>query len=259
MNKICNSKASMMLIGLVLTLSIFAMGVLGNEGLGWFASNDRVTADDMGISVTGEFDVINMVEYFAIESISLDDTKNIYTFNNTPLGEGEKNLGLFSTLVAERQILIKITLNDNVGAVRVSATSSADGYIADETPNISKEHNSLSSVVEFYSVPADAVDTSGDKYVISSEAFEDNSSRFADVEVDGNRADISFTPYISVCETSGDNVIYIIVDYYEAAAEHIMDTVSMLELNGEITFDENDEEHIITFAPDFTITVGKIA
>ena len=57
----------MMLIGLVLALSIFAMGVLGNEGLGWFASNDKVTANGMGISVDGEFDVVKSVEYYAPE------------------------------------------------------------------------------------------------------------------------------------------------------------------------------------------------
>ena len=223
----------MMLIGLVLTLSIFAMGVLGNEGLGWFASNDRVAANDMDITVNGKFEIVKTVEYFAIESISLDGANNIYTFNNELSQEGEKNLGQFSTLVAERQILIKITLKDDIGAVRITATSSATEYIADETPDISKKQNSLSSVVEFYSVPGGAVDTSDGKYVASSDDFMENYSRFSDIVVNGSSVTASFSQYIQIYETQGggdDDVIYIIVDYYEDAAEHVMDTASMVNM-----------------------------
>jgi hypothetical protein len=253
----------MILVGVVLVLSIFALGFLGNEGLGWFASNDKVTANDMGISVNGEFDIVESVEYFAIESITLDsETKdNIYTFKNKLSDGDHKNLGEFSTLVAERQILIKINLNDDVGAVRVTATSSATEYIADETPDISKENNSLSSVVEFYSIAGSSVDTSGGSYVISSESFQGEASRFSSVDVNGSQVTTSVTPYISVYETAegaDDDVIYIIVDYYEDAAEHVMDTSSMLMTNGELVFDDN-EDMIITFASDFTISVAKQA
>lgn len=252
----------MMLIGLVLALSVFAMGILGNEGLGWFASNDKVTANDMGISVNGDFNIIEGVEYFAIESISLDGVNNIYSFKNELPESEPKSLGQFSTLVAERQILIKITLHEGVGAVRVFASSSAEEYIADDTPSITRDNNSLSSIVEFYSVSGDSVDTANGEYVISSENFQGGASRFADVNVSGGSVTSSFTPYILVYETESgvkDNVVYIIVDYYEDAAEHVMDTASMLEANGEITFDGNEDDHVITFAPDFKILVEKVA
>ena len=254
----------MMLIGLVLTLSIFAMGVLGNEGLGWFASNDRVTANDMGITVNGESDIVKSVEYFKIESISLDSTSkyNIYTFKDDVTNNAEeRKLDTFSTLVAERQLLIKITLQDGVGAVRVTAASSATEYIADATPDISIENNSLSSVVEFYSISGAEVSISGDSYVISSQNFQGTPSRFSEITPNGNTVTTSFTQYIPVYETEGnadEDVIYIIVDYYEDAAEHVMDTASMLVTNGMLDFGE-DENKIIGFIPDFTISVVKIA
>ena len=249
-----------MLIGLVLTLSIFAMGVLGNEGLGWFASNDRVTADDMGISVNATFDIVKSVEYFKIDSISLEDASNIYTFKKALTNKDEIILDTFSTLVAERQILIKITLQDGVSAVKVTAESSATEYIADETHDIKKENNSLSSVVELYSIPGSAVDTSGGAYVISSESFQSD-ARFASVDISGINAITSFTQYISVYETENgkdDDVIYIIVDYYEDAAEHVMETAGTLELNGELVFGDT-EDKILRFTPDFTISVAKVA
>ena len=254
----------MILVGIVLVLSVIALGFLGNEGLGWFASNDKVTANEMGISVNGEFDIVGSVEFFAIESISLDSTTkdNIYTFKNKLSESDPKNLGQFSTLVAERQLLIKISLSDDVSSVRVTAASSASEFIADETPNISKANNSLSSVVEFYSISGGSVTTSNDgSYVISSESFQGEASRFSTVDINGSQVTTSFTPDISLYETESgveDDVIYIIVDYYEEAAEYVMDTSSMLMTNGELVFDDT-EDMIITFASDFTITVAKLA
>ena len=251
----------MMLIGLVLTLSIFAMGVLGNEGLGWFASNDRVTANEMSISVNGEYDFVKSVEYYSISSISLDEANNIYTFKERLPDDGVKSLGLFSTLVAERQLLIKIILQDDVGGVQISATSSATEYIADATPDIKKENNSLSSVVEFYSVSGTLVSSTDNGYVISSENFQGGPASFTSISVNDDKSvSVSFSQYIEVYHTESgvdDDVIYIIVDYYEAAAEHVMDTASMLEMNGQLVFGD-EEERIITFAPDFTITVTPI-
>lgn len=249
----------MMLIGLVLVLSIFALGVLGNEGLGWFASNDKVTADDMSITVNGEFDIVKSVEYFAIESVSLDGVINIYTFKDQLAEGAPKSLGQFSTLVAERQILIKITLNDNVGAVRVTAESAVSEYIADETPTVSKTGNSLSSVVEFYSISGKYVtcDEESVEYVVSSDHFHEGSaSRFSTVTVGENGVSTSFDQIISLYATedgTDEDVIYIVVDYYEDAAEHVIDIANEL-----IDFGE-DLEKIITFAPDFKITVAKIA
>lgn len=261
MNKICNSKASVMLIGLVLALSIFALGVLGNEGLGWFASNDKVTANGMGISVDGEFDVVKSVEYYAISSISLDEANNIYTFKDRLPDDGVKSLGQFSTLVAERQLLIKIILNDNVKGVEISAESSASGYIGSDPSQIKKENNSLSSVVELYSVSGSLVSSTDNGYVISSENFQGEPSRFSDVSVDDGNATTDFRAHVQVYQTESgvdDDVVYIIVDYYEAAAEHVMDIASMLEMSGQLSFSDN-EDKVITFTPDFTITVAKMA
>lgn len=251
----------MMLIGLVLTLSIFAMGVLGNEGLGWFASNDKVTANDMSISVDGDFGIVKNVEYFSISSVSIEGVNNIYTFKDQLSKDGPKSLGQFSTLVAERQILIKITLHDGVERVRVGASSSASEYIADSTPSITRDDNSLSSIVELYSVSGELVSSTDNGYVISSGNFQGGPSRFASVTLDGAEATVDFRQDIPVYETENgldENAVYIIVDYYELAAEHVMEVAAGLIADREITFDENDEDQIITFAPDFKITVINI-
>ena len=260
-SKVVNTKITLTLFGLVLALSIFALGILGNEGLGWFASNDRTEANNMSISVDGDFGVVKSVEYFSISSISLDGSNNIYIFKDLLSEDEPKSLGQFSTLVAERQILVRITLHDSVGRVQISANSSASEYIADATPSITRDNNSLSSVVELYSISGEFVDYTENGYVISSENFQGDSSRFSSVTID-DTVHVDFKKDIPVYETQSgvdENSVYIIIDYYEDAAKHVMDVAAELIADGSITFDENDDDQIITFAPDFKLTVIKIA
>ncbi len=248
MNKTVSSRVTLILFSLVLALSIGALGMLGNRGLGWFADNDKVTADGMSITVNGDHGVVDNVQYYEISSIALEGGNNVYTF--TKEINGNPSLGEFSTLVANRQILIKITLDPSIGAVTVSADSSAPGFIS----SVKENGNSLSSAVAFYAVSGEDVEAGSDgpPYVISSgDFYGDGAYTFSDITVSGSTVTATFDPEITDLFTTEDgaheSAVFIIVDYYEDAAEHIVDLANQSGLGGKT----------ITFIPDFEITVSK--
>lgn len=253
-----SSKIGIIFITLFLLLSIFALLLL-NESSAWFAENRDLDAENMKVQVKAPAQIVERVDYYRISSITLSGGDNIYTFSSTPIAENEnKSLGTFSTLVAERQLLIKITLNEGVTGAHVGAVSETDEYIADAiNERIMKEDNPLSSVVEFYSI-SDLEQTS-EGYVISSADISNTVARFVTLSESNGQMITSFDSDISIYSTAAedhDHIIFIMVDYYEESVEFVMDTVNRLIMEGNGKTDAVMGENI-EFVSDFTITVSQ--
>lgn len=230
-----SSKIGITLTSIFLILSLVAFSFL-NGSTAWFAENKSVSANDMGVEVKDLQRLIKSVDYYPISSITLSGSDNIYTFSSDPIPEGTaKTLGTFSTLIAERQLLVKITLHDGVTGAHVGAVTETDGYIADSiNSKISKEGNPLSSVVEFYSVTDVAQSSEG--YVISSGDIADSVKRFVTLSEYEGEIISSFDTEISLystAENDHDHVVFIMIDYYEQSVEYVMDTVNRLIMEGE--------------------------
>ena len=254
MKKMLDARLGIVFISLVLILSIFALMML-NGSAAWFAENKDVGANNMNVTVKSPAQIVDSVEYYPISSISLSGNNNIYTFSSTPIDESEnKSLGTFSTLVAERQLLIKINLKAEATGARVIASSYADSYIIEnEDTVINKDGNSLSSVVEFYSIAN--VEQTSEGYVISSGDIQDSVSRFSDIDKSYGSIPASFSPETDIYSTPTDQTdksIFIIVDYYEESVEYVIDHINNLMMDGATDVVAGEK---INFICDFEILV----
>lgn len=254
MKKHIDARIGIIFISLTLILSIFALLLL-NGSVAWFAENKDLDVYNMTVSVKSPTQIVESVEYYPISSVSLSGDNNIYTFSSTPIAENEnKALGTFSTLIAERQLLVKINLKPEITGARVVADSYADSYmIENEDTVINKDGNSLSSVVEFYSIPDVAKTSEG--YVISGESIKDTVTRFSDVSGSYGKITASFSSEIDIYSTpqgQTDNAIFIVIDYYEDSLNYVMDHVSNLMIDGSTDVVSGEK---INFICDFEILV----
>lgn len=250
-----SSKFTMFFISLALVLSMFAMLLL-NGSTAWFAENDRVLADGMQVKVNSPTKLVESVQYFPISSIALSGNYNIYTFSvDDEIKEpGKRKLGVFSTLEAERQLLIKINLADGVNSVKISAESEADSYIIqNQNTVINTNGNSLSSVIEFYCISD--IEEENRNYIISGEDIAASVTRFA--EEQPGEIPFVFSDEIDLYSTDegeDDNSIFIILDYYELSVEYVTEHVNRL-----ITDKSTDIESgkNVEFVCDFKIVVSE--
>ena len=248
------ARISLIFISLVLILSIGALMLL-NGSVAWFAENKDLDAHGMSVNVMSPDLIVDSVEYYPISSISLSGDHNVYTFSSVPIAENEKKvLGTFSTLVAERQLLVKINLKPGATGARVVGCSYADSYIIqNEDTVINKDGNSLSSVVDFYSISD--VEKTSEGYVISGESIKDSVARFSNVGGSYGNTTASFSPEIDIYSTpqgQTDNAIFIIIDYYEDSVNYVMDHVSNLMIDGSTDVVSGET---INFICDFEILV----
>lgn len=258
MNERFSAKVGSILAALFLILSIFALMSL-NGTVAWFVNGNSVDSSGMHVKVATE-QIVESVEFFPISSISLsgnseDGFHNTYSFTAEKITDPEKmQLGEFSTLVAKRQLLIKINLHGEKSSATVSAVSEAEDYmIEDANTIVNKTGNSLSSVVEFR-VATDVLLQNGE-YVISDENIVSTTS-FSSVLVEDEETNVSFTKSIDLYSTpqnETDNSIFIIVDYSEKSVEYVIDHVNHLITAG-LTDIEAGES--INFICDFEIIVS---
>jgi hypothetical protein len=229
--------------------------MLLNGSVAWFAENKEVDAENMTVRVSSPSKLVMSVEYFPISEISLSGNQNIYTFSKTPLGEDEnKCLGTYSTLVAQRQLLIKINLNPGVADAKLVAKSSTDSYIIkDRNTVINKDGNPLSSVVEFYAI--DDVTVTNDGYVITGDHIIDPIARFSDVDTSNGNNSVSFSPEVDIVSApvgETNKSLYIMVDYYEKSLDYVMDHISNLMIDNSTDIISGDT---VNFVCDFEIHV----
>lgn len=227
-----NSKITIVLTALALILAIMAFAFT-NGSTAWFAESKNVDAGGMAVMVNSD-GIVDRVDFYPISSISFSGSNHEYTFSSTPIEDpANRKIGAFSPIVAERQILVKITLKEGVAAASVRAVAESQDYIAN-TNEISKEGNPLSSVVEFYAI-SDIVEENN-SYVISSEDILNVPSRFVTISEQNRETVCEFASEIFIYTTAQgdtDNTIFVLVDYYEDAVDRVIDCVNRLIAEGE--------------------------
>ncbi len=235
--ELLSAKITTAIAAVALIVSCLAFSCV-NGSLAWFSENKSVAVNGVAVKLQDVNDKVEKIEYFSISSIKLDAStnKNIYEFSATPISEQtDIALGTLSPIVAERQILMKITLKSNIRTVHISAQSQADSYIIKETSEgevpefFSNDGNSMSSVIQFRAVAN--VTASEDFYSIN-EATLSEASHFASVETDESGVTIGFSDSIENVYTTPvgntDTAVYILLDYYEPSCEYIHDYVKHL-------------------------------
>ena len=256
MLKLIHSRASVLLVALTLILSIFAFCLL-NGSVAWYANNDKVSGRNMNVEVKTKTDdeLVKGIDFYSISSVTLSGDNNIYTFNPTAIAENDsKTLGAYSSIVAERQLLIKITLNKDFTRARVDAATETEQYVVDSISSMTQLTNPLSSVVEFYAV--NAVTTTDDGAYVVSSADMNSAERFAILTEQSGNTVTDFDKDISlgyISATEHDHAIFVMIDYYEDSIKYVLESV----LNSS---DQNTSIKLNTdlgFVCDFTLIVDK--
>ena len=247
--KLIQSRVGVISVAFTLIISILALLLL-NGGVAWFSNNSDVSAGDMSIKLNSNNGVVAKLEFFAISSVTLSGGDNIYAFSDTPMDENAiKALGTYSTIGAERQLLIKITLKPGITTANISATSTSSLHIVENKSYTPKQNgNPLSSVVEIYKV--ENISLGGGLYTVSS-ANIGTAKRFANMTEREEKPYADFSPTISFGTVAADsqNAIYLMVDYYAESMEYLLAYVRGLMLNDISMFDN------LGFVCDFEINV----
>ncbi len=234
-----------------LTLSLVAFATM-NGSVAWFTGNRSVDAESMTAEVLAPVNgVVEKVEYFAIDSITLGgtagDTYNQYIFNGAA-GQSP-SLATYSPLSSERQVLIKVTMLAGVTSVTLDAISalSEHPYLApDAFP--AAAGNSLSTVVQFVALSSDQVtlqtDTDGNVIAYEVGRFDEVADirHFVTVDDTGTPTgfDGSLRDVMNVDFTGADGfhegyqgVLYILIDYHAGAAEFMQEKAAAADLESD--------------------------
>ena len=195
----------MMLIGLVLALSIFALGVLGNEGLGWFASNDKVLGSGMGVQVKLETGIDGELKCFPITDI-IDDTYTVsYEEEVYSLPTNDPNSIIYTEY--KKALAVILTFNSSTGgsvSVALSASSGLDG--------VDSTDNKISNCIKIS--PA----TLSDDLTVASKA--DTAYTFISVN-DGVASKVSSLDLGRFPLTAGENKVCFLIEYDENLLEYV--------------------------------------
>ena len=259
MKTVLESKIRIIFATLLIILTSVAF-LLMNGSVAWFADNDEVDAAGMSVSVNAVPGTVIEVNYYEISSIALSGGENIYTFSKTPIADvADRHLKEYSPIVAERQMLVKITLADTLDAATVRAVTDTTDYVIEDQddPEVNQANNPLSSVIAFYAL-SDVQETSAG-YVVSSENFQNHTAtHFVTVEEQDGKTQASFDDNdILIYETpegDTDNTIFIMLDYYEASIGYVLSVVNHLMMIGGKTDIQPGEN--VQFVCDFEIVVS---
>ncbi len=279
------TKISITLTAFALIISIIGMISLNTGGVAWFSENKDAYATGMKLSSTMDINKkIAAVECFKIGKIVLEnDGSNTYYFRKIGSSVNGLDLGEHSALVAERQVLVRFTLADGVNEIMLAASSAKDKYIVENditTANptrVDKNGNSMSSIVQFQLVNAISEETtsitssgSDGSLTTADEACykvlgtnTDAPLHFSSIEISGTTVtrsfdrDISIGSSVSGIESGGKKYVYVIVDYYEYAADDVQQHVNNLIMSEDENNDYTDisSGEGINFVCDFSFVI----
>lgn len=239
---------SLSLISLALIIAIIGMFSI-NGSLGWYASNDNVDANNMGVSISNAGGVVKAVEYYSVKDVTYTDGNNVYKFNAQKI-DGEVKLPTYSVLESKRQVLMKIVLNDGVSSASLKAITQATEFITSE--NAKESGNSLSTVVMLRMVTSDQITM--DENTITITESQTQAYTFTHVLREGNNLTATFSNDPINLGTVTTPAIFIIIDYYDMAAWMATEVINNnLQTPSDGQMDLNNME--VGFTCDFTITV----
>ncbi|MBR5242262.1 MAG: hypothetical protein IKV20_03895 [Clostridia bacterium] len=141
MNKVVSRKITLTLLELSLLIAVVALAMLSNSGLGWFASNDRVDATEMSVSVRVSSGLTGELKSYPVTDITDDLYTIFYGEESYSLPINDPNSITYSEY--KKALAIIITLNaSSATEVRVSLSASS----ADE--NIDSVINKISNCIK---------------------------------------------------------------------------------------------------------------
>ncbi len=236
-NKLFKAKMATAFSALILLVSFVALFLVNNGTLAWFSLNKSTGVKGLEIDFQDSYGKLaSAPEYFIISAVKLDSStrENIYEFSSTPVAnKSEIKLETLSPIVAERQLLIKLKLNDAATTISIVAETTAEKYITNMTSPLAKaDGNPLSSIIQFQ-VVTDITSSNGMYTIKASELSE--AVHFADVNLSGTTLTVGdFARSIDVystAENDTDNEIFILLDYYETSADYVLEYVNNLLLS----------------------------
>lgn len=185
--------------------------------LAWYVTNKEASVTGITGSIVEATPLIEKVEYY--EATAKTSTSFTFTKSNDA---DSIEMGTYNPLDSELcpQRMIAITLKSGVSSVNISVKSRATSYlgatIKDGEGNfiLSKDNpNSLTSVIGFYIPTAVSVDDEG---VVTTTIDSSDEKYFVNATTDEMITNLDLGDV-----TPKENVVYIILDYYEDSIEHI--------------------------------------
>ena len=261
---------SMISVMLVLTLAFISFALRENS-LAWFASSDQVSANGMGVAVLNGDDEFAHVYYYKVAETKLvDGTENFY-FDTSQKYTVPQDLGTYSDLQGNAQVLIEVQFNEVVADATVAVQTSTQRYLGDILQAVIGAEegifdfdpngaNPLSSVVEYWVMSDISTKTIDGKsfYSISNNSLGAPSTfvTFNGTDATFNSAATTFT--LTDLENS---TVYILYDYNAEAVLHINEIITAyVEAATEKDANYNTillGETNINFAPDFQFVVKE--
>lgn len=106
---------------LMCVLSLFSIVSLT---LSWFAFNDKASGDNMAV-VGSANDLVENCEYYRVKKAAGGYGMQKLPTNETP------SLNVYDVLSGEYQLVVKITLKEGVGAVKLGGNTTTDYFLGD--------------------------------------------------------------------------------------------------------------------------------
>ena len=217
--------------------------------LAWYVTNKEAYVTGVTGSIVEDNSIIEGIEYYEATA----QTATSFTFTKLENTSGTVEMGTYNPLdsASYPQRMLAITIREDVTSVVITAKTKAISYlgntIKDSEGNfiLSKdEPNSLTSVIGFY-IPSAVSIVDG---IATATISEDDEQYFVNVDDDT----MVYTLELGTIKPI-NNVVYIILDYYEDSIEHIYSENignTALDYVGEPT-EENPHINDIEYECDF--------
>lgn len=286
---------SLIMTGLVLVLALFTF----TKSRAWFVANHETSVD--GITVTTETpDAVKTTYYYRGTGMGIlvdgaGGRHNQYYFSYDPAvlatqtvqtGTDSKGNPImtperdtffkpvpllpYSDLAGECQILIKIEL-PSAGTYTLNTDTKTTSYFGDIIKNKTDNNDftmnvtnlPMSSVVHFAILTEIENDTTNKRYIADGDIIKENALRYITVEeVDSESVSTFAKPEAKSVTVTEDNLfVYVFVDYYLPAVEHINELMVDFVDKAEAAIDGYNEivigESTLKFSPDFSLHVTK--
>ena len=261
---------SMISIVLVLTLACISFALRENS-LAWFASNDQVSANGMGVAVLNEDDEFAHVYYYKVTKTKLvDGTENFY-FDISQKHTEPQVLETYSDLQGNAQVLIEVQFNEVVTDATVAVQTSTERYLGDILQAVidagvgpfdfdPNGANPLSNIIEYWVMSDISTETLDGKSFYS---ISNNSLGAPSTFVTFSGTNATFNPAATTYTLTGlkNSTVYILYDYNAEAVLHINEIITAY-VEAATKKDTNYNTILlgmtnINFAPDFQFVVEE--
>lgn len=241
-------------------VSVGAVAAAGTATFAWFSTNKIATATYANI-VAQDSSLVESVAYYKIQQTNTENGVTTYIFNGTGTTIPE-----YSRIDENEahQLLIAITLRDNVTGCKIVAAPNSDSQILNMATSTSdtnqwsvidwnKTPYPLSTIISFYyTETANVVDNNGSKKItITKNTSSSTTQSF--ISLDQNTAyPVRNGDNLSLASSTTNKVVYVVLDYDLDLIESIY---SFNIGNDNFTTDAGSDSSGLIFSCDFHINV----